>query len=130
MLPRTRRAYETPLERWLDCGALTRNCTELIRLPSERIADNALRANWSARDDLHVQGCLILSQVGLLFPVNHAPKIGVPDRLRAGDLLRERQACWLDYTFFRSPQTRKPHDSSQAALSDLRMNAAEKVCHT
>ena len=28
---------------------------------------------WSARDDLHVQGCLILSQVGLLFPVNHAP---------------------------------------------------------
>src|SRR6266705_3090175 len=85
---------------------------------------------WSARDDLHVQGCLILSQVGLLFPVNHAPKIGVPDRLRSDDLLHERQACWLDYTFFRSPQTRKPHDSSQAALSDLRMNAAEKVCHT
>ena len=25
-------------------------------------------------------------------------KIGVPDRLRSGDLLRERQACWLDYT--------------------------------
>jgi hypothetical protein len=23
---------------------------------------------------LHVQGCLILSQVGLLFPVNHVPK--------------------------------------------------------
>src|SRR5438093_4336398 len=46
---------------------------------------------WSARDDLHVQGCLILSQVGLLFPVNHAPKSGVPDRLRSGDLLHERQ---------------------------------------
>jgi hypothetical protein len=29
---------------------------------------------WSARSDLHAQGCLILSQVGLLFPVNHAPK--------------------------------------------------------
>ncbi len=28
---------------------------------------------WSARDELHVQGCLSLSQVGLLFPVNHAP---------------------------------------------------------
>src|SRR6266545_7060888 len=54
-------------------GALTQNCTELNRLPSECIADNALRAKWSARDDLHVQGCLILSQVGLLFPVNHAP---------------------------------------------------------
>ena len=53
---------------------------------------------WSARDDLHVQGCLILSQVGLLFPVNHAPEIGVPDRLRSGDLLHERQACCLDYT--------------------------------
>ena len=47
---------------------------------------------------MHVQGCLILSQVGLLFPVNHAPEIGVPDRLRSGDLLHERQACWLDYT--------------------------------
>src|SRR5690242_14587629 len=23
---------------------------------------------------------------------------GVPDRLRSGDLLHERQACWLDYT--------------------------------
>jgi len=35
---------------------------------------------WSARDDLHVQGYLILSQVGLLFPINHAPnEIGVPD---------------------------------------------------
>src|ERR1043166_6094171 len=35
-----------------------------------------LRGNmkWSARSDLHAQGCLILSQVGLLFPVNHAPK--------------------------------------------------------
>ncbi len=29
--------------------------------------------DWSARDELHVQGCLSLSQVGLLFPVNHAP---------------------------------------------------------
>jgi hypothetical protein len=25
-------------------------------------------------------------------------KIGVPDRLRSGDLLLERQACWLNYT--------------------------------
>src|SRR5579883_2628478 len=32
-------------------------------------------SKWSARDDLHVQGCLILSQVRLLFPVNHAPKL-------------------------------------------------------
>ena len=54
-------------------GALTRNRTELTPIPKERIAENALRAKWSARDDLHVQGCLILSQVGLLFPANHAP---------------------------------------------------------
>src|SRR5882724_2385877 len=54
-------------------GSLTRNCTELPPIPKERIACYALRANWSARDDLHVQGCPILTQVGLLFPVNHAP---------------------------------------------------------
>ena len=47
---------------------------------------------------MHVQGCLILSQVGLLFPVNHAPESGVPGRLRSGDLLPEKQACWLNYT--------------------------------
>ena len=56
------------------------------------------RGKWSARGDLHAQGCLILSQVGLLFPVNHAPRSCVPDRLRSGDLLLEKQACWLDYT--------------------------------
>src|SRR5438445_8619693 len=53
-----------------------------------------------------------------LFPENSAPRsfqtgsyqgsaslkmlweheTGVPDRLRSGDLLLERQACWLDYT--------------------------------
>ncbi len=27
-----------------------------------------------------------------------ADEIGVPDRLRSGGLLHERQACWLDYT--------------------------------
>ncbi len=59
---------------------------------------------------MHVQGCLILSQVGLFFPVNHAPlKLAsltgfapafVKSTMagRAGDLLHERQACWLDYT--------------------------------
>jgi len=31
---------------------------------------------------LHAQGCLILNQVGLLFPVNHAPKFGVPGGTR------------------------------------------------
>ena len=64
---------------------------------------------------------------GLVDPITGE---GLYYAIRSGDLLRERQACWLDYRFFRSPQTRKPHDSSQAALSDLRMNAAEKVCHT
>ena len=27
-----------------------------------------------------------------------ADETGVPDRLRSGDLLLEKQACWLDYT--------------------------------
>ena len=58
VLPRTQRAYETHLSAGSTAmiahvfsvadshkdGALTRSCTELIRLPSERIADNALRA--------------------------------------------------------------------------------------
>jgi hypothetical protein len=51
-------------------GAPTRSCTELTRLPSERITENALGALEN----------------------------GVPDRLRSGDLLHERQACCLDYT--------------------------------
>ena len=46
------RAYETCLSAGSTAiladghqgGAPTRNCTELVRLPSERIADNALRA--------------------------------------------------------------------------------------
>jgi len=27
-----------------------------------------------------------------------ADENGVPDRLRSGDLLLEKQSCWLDYT--------------------------------
>jgi len=41
-------------------------------------------ASWSARSDLHAQGCLILSQVGLLFPANHAPKGKLKDRFNHG----------------------------------------------
>src|SRR5438477_12961946 len=59
--PRTQRAYETHLSTGSTAvladgdhcawppnnGAPTRSCTGLIRLPSELIADNALRAeNW------------------------------------------------------------------------------------
>jgi hypothetical protein len=74
VLPSAKLAYETDLSTGSiavlahghrKTGALTRSCTELIRLPSECIADNALRAI----------------------------EIGVPDRLRSGDLLHERQAC-------------------------------------
>jgi hypothetical protein len=46
-------------------GAPTRSCTELTCLPSKRITENALEAL----------------------------KNGVPDRLRSGDLLDERQVC-------------------------------------
>ena len=36
---------------------------------------------------------------GSAFPREpRADENGVPDRLRSGDLLHERQACWLDYT--------------------------------
>jgi len=99
VLPSAELAYETGLSagstafglmKWIPHPELHRAKT---RVPGECIADNALGAlkmaclavarqseGWSARDDLHVQGCLILSQVGLLFPANHAPMIiGVPD---------------------------------------------------
>jgi hypothetical protein len=48
---------------------------------------------------LHVQGCLILSQVGLLFPVNHAPmKNGVPSRTLTSNLeFRTLPLCALSY---------------------------------
>lgn len=68
VLPWARRAYETRLsagstasacarppsrtaavETSENPGALTRSCTELIRLPSECITDNALRASKTAR---------------------------------------------------------------------------------
>ena len=75
VLPRTRLAYDACLNagstavlahgHHSETGALTRSCTRLIRLPSECIAKNALRAM----------------------------KFGVPGRLRSGDLLHERQAC-------------------------------------
>jgi len=41
--------------------------------PLKEKVDPPTHIKWSAREDLHLQGCLILSQVGLLFPVNHAP---------------------------------------------------------
>jgi hypothetical protein len=53
VLPWARRAYETRLSCWLDCGvwhgghktgAPTRSCTELASLPKKCIAQNALGA--------------------------------------------------------------------------------------
>jgi len=69
---------------------------------------------------MHVQGCLILSQVGLLFPVNHAPKIGVPDRLRSGDLLHERQRRKLqapNTKLQRSPKLQASKPNQQAIVA-------------
>ena len=57
--PRKRQAYETRVS-----TGSTAVTTQTVLWGLQK---------WSARDDLHVQGCLILSQVGLLFPVNHAP---------------------------------------------------------
>ena len=57
-------------------GAPTRSCTGL-KLAYRASASLTMLwglSKWSARDELHVQGCLILSQVGLLLPVDHAPK--------------------------------------------------------
>ena len=81
-------------------GAPTRSCTEFPCLPSKRIAQNALGA-------LKMVGARRLARPRLPGPKPggsaiprepRAGKNGVPDRLRSGDLLHERQACWLDYT--------------------------------
>ena len=81
-------------------GSPTRSCTELARLPSGRITENALGA-------LKMVGARRLARPrlpdsesgGSAIPREpRADENGVPDRLRSGDLLHERQACWLDYT--------------------------------
>ena len=101
MLPSAELVYETGLSAGsIAYGAPTRSCTELARLPSESIADNALRA-------LEMVGARRLARPrlpdsesgGSAFPIEpRADENGVPDRLRSGDLLHERQACWLDCT--------------------------------
>ena len=119
VLPWAQRAYETCLSagstafelwKWSPHPELHRAKT---RVSGECIAANALgalsseeRRTWSAEwktsaqfGILHSHFCLLHSHLlGLLFPAAHAPENSVPDRLRFGDLLHERQACWLDYT--------------------------------
>ena len=80
---------------------------ELARVPSEHITDNVLGAfeTVGARrlapdfvpsfGGASVQGCLILSQVGLLFPVNHAP-------MKLASLIRLRSEATADGTGLRN----------------------------
>ena len=108
VLPWTQRAYETCLSAGSTAmlsnnqpnGAPTRSCTRLACLPSRCIADNALGA-------LKMVGARRLARPrlpgskpgGSAIPRKpRAAEIGVPDRLRSGDLLHERQACCLGYT--------------------------------
>jgi len=50
-------------------------------------------ASSLSRAGMHVQGCLILSQVGLLFPVNHAP-------MKLASLIRLRSEATADGSGF------------------------------
>ena len=103
VLPWTQRAYETCLSAGSTAmgsddqqnGAPTRNCTRLASLPSRRIAQNALGA-------MKMVGARRLARPRLPDPKSggsaiprepRADESGVPDRLRSGDLLHERQAC-------------------------------------
>ena len=108
MLPSAELAYETGLsagsiamlahgQKWIPHPELHRAKT---RVPGECIADNALGA-------LKMVGARRLARPrlpdsesgGSAIPREpRADEIGIPDRLRSGDLLHERQACWLDYT--------------------------------
>src|SRR5216110_3133876 len=92
VLPWAQRAYETCLSigstavlaHGHKIGAPTRRCTELASIPKKCIAQNALGAG-------KLVGARRLSRPrlpdsesgGSLFPANHAPEIGVPDRLRS-----------------------------------------------
>ena len=61
-----------------------------------RLSAGSTAKNWSPHPELH--------RAGFHTKEVHRSKcfggaeIGVPDRLRSGDLLHERQACCLDYT--------------------------------
>ena len=81
-------------------GAPTRSCTRLACLPSRCIADNALGASKMVGARRLARPRLPDSESGgsAIPREPRADEIGVPDRLRSGDLLHERQACWLDYT--------------------------------
>ena len=48
---------------------------------------------------------------------------GVPDRLRSGDLLHERQACWLDYT----TGTGKKTPSTKLQIPKKHQNPSSKL---
>ena len=108
VLPWTQRAYETCLSAGSTAmlsnnqqnGAPTRSCTRLACLPSRCIADNALGASEMVGARRLARPRLPDSESGgsAIPRKPRADEDGVPDRLRSGDLLHERQACWLDYT--------------------------------
>ena len=109
VLPSAELAYETCLSAGSTAvlaygqhqnGAPTRNCTWLACLPSRRIAGNALGASRMVGARRLARPRLPDSKPGgsAIPRKPRAVEIGVPDRLRSGDLLHERQACWLGYT--------------------------------
>ena len=53
-------------------------------------------AKWSPHPELH--RVVSLTERMHRWKCFEGLEDGVPDRLRSGDLLHERQACWLDYT--------------------------------
>jgi hypothetical protein len=52
--------------------------------------------NWSPHPELHRADSL--TERGHRWKCFGGFEIGVPDRLRSGDLLLEKQACWMGYT--------------------------------
>ncbi len=107
VLPWAERAYETCLSagsiavlakaKWIPHPELHRAKT---RVPGECIAANALGALKLVGARRIARPRLPESESGgsAVPRKPRADEIGVPDRLRSGDLLHERQACWLDYT--------------------------------
>src|SRR5206468_6594432 len=102
VLPWAQRAYETRLSAGSTAvlahghktGAPTRSCTELASIPRKCIAQNVsgqvklVGARRLARPRLPDS-----ESGGSAIPREPRAGIGVPDRLRSGDLLHEKQAC-------------------------------------
>ena len=86
-------------ERWLDCGACARplRWSPHPEWSSQVLQVRCPQETFASRKAVHRGACARPPKSEIAIRKSQM-KSGVPDRLRSGDLLHERQACCLDYT--------------------------------